>query len=149
MLQFVLRAGFAAVTLRLIAQMIVVRLIDDIGGGEADETVSFSLDGKAYEIELGKKNAASLRKLLAPHIESGRTAGRPGPGTELWISAECPRIQDALLAAQRRGKGALPGLGRYADCAPSRRPAGSNPDRGRSAVAVGCFLRPRWTSRAL
>jgi len=63
------------------AQMIVVRLIDDIDGGEADETVSFALDGKAYEIELSKKNAASLRKLLAPYIESGRTAGRPpSPG---------------------------------------------------------------------
>jgi len=80
MSQLVLRAGFEAVTLRLMAQMIVVRLIDDIDGGEADETVSFALDGKAYEIELSKKNAASLRKLLAPYIESGRTAGRPRSG---------------------------------------------------------------------
>jgi len=81
MSQLVLRAGLDAVTLRVMAQMIVVRLIDDIDGGEADETVSFALDGKAYEIELSKKNAASLRKLLAPYIESGRTAGRPpSPG---------------------------------------------------------------------
>ena len=58
------------------AQTIVVRLIDDIDGGEADETVSFALDGKSYEIELSKKNAAGLRKLLAPYIESGRAAGR-------------------------------------------------------------------------
>jgi hypothetical protein len=63
------------------AQTIVVQLIDDIDGGEADETVSFALDGKAYEIELNKKNAANLRKTLAPYIEKGRTAGRPpSPG---------------------------------------------------------------------
>ncbi|MGA3214664.1 MAG: Lsr2 family protein [Acidimicrobiales bacterium] len=59
------------------AQTIVVRLIDDIDGSEADETVSFALDGRAYEIELSRKNAANLRKMLAPYIEKGRTAGRP------------------------------------------------------------------------
>ncbi len=58
------------------AQMVVVQLIDDIDGGDADETVSFALDGKTYEIELSKKNAAILRKTLAPYIEKGRTAGR-------------------------------------------------------------------------
>ena len=70
------RARRVAVTIRLMAQTIVIRLIDDIEGGEADETVSFALDGKSYEIELSKKNAAGLRKLLAPYIENGRVAGR-------------------------------------------------------------------------
>jgi hypothetical protein len=81
MLQLVPRAGLHAVTLRLTAKMVAVRLTDDIDGGEGDETVSFSLDAKAHEIECKRKNAASLRKLLAPYIESGRTAGRPpSPG---------------------------------------------------------------------
>lgn len=63
------------------AQTIVVKLVDDIDGGDADETISFALDGKSYEIELSKKNAFALRKALAPYIDKGRLAGRPpGPG---------------------------------------------------------------------
>ena len=41
------------------AQTIVVKLVDDMDGGDADETVAFGLDGKSYEIELSKKNAAA------------------------------------------------------------------------------------------
>ena len=152
MLQLVPRAGLHAVTLRLTAKMVAVRLTDDIDGGEGDETVSFSLDAKAHEIECKRKNAASLRKLPAPYIESGRTAGRPpspGRGRSCGSQRSVPRIQDALLAAQRRGAGALAGLGQYADSSPSRRLASSNLDRGRPTVAVGCVLRPRWTSPAL
>ena len=82
------------------AQTVVVQLIDDIDGGDADETVSFALDGKAYEIELSRKNAAILRKMLAPYIEKGRTAGRPSSpsaGTVLRISTENSRDQDIAL----------------------------------------------------
>ncbi len=62
------------------AQTIIVQLVDDLDGSPADETVSFALDGKAYEIELSKKNAASLRKALSPYIEGARAAGRmPSP----------------------------------------------------------------------
>jgi hypothetical protein len=63
------------------AQTIIVQLIDDLDGSHADETVSFALDGKSYEIELNKKNATALRKALAPYIEQARSAGKtPSPG---------------------------------------------------------------------
>jgi hypothetical protein len=63
------------------AQTIVVKLVDDLDGGDADETVAFGLDGKTYEIELSKKNAAALRKVLAPYVDKARSAGRvPAPG---------------------------------------------------------------------
>jgi Lsr2 len=66
------------------AQETIVRLLDDIDGKPADETVTFSLDGVAYEIDLRTKNADKLRKLFAPYVEkarkgsrrSGRTAAR-------------------------------------------------------------------------
>ncbi|HLU98671.1 MAG TPA: Lsr2 family protein, partial [Thermobifida alba] len=45
-----------------------VLLIDDLDGGEAGQTVSFNLDGRAYEIDLSDANAARLRKALAPFI---------------------------------------------------------------------------------
>jgi Lsr2 len=41
-----------------------------------DETVRFAVEGTEYEIDLNKKNAAALRKQLAPFIDHARKAGR-------------------------------------------------------------------------
>lgn len=60
------------------ARKVQVLLEDDVNGGEAAETVSFALDGKAYEIDLSEKNARSLRDALAPWIAAGRRAGSAG-----------------------------------------------------------------------
>jgi nucleoid-associated protein Lsr2 len=57
------------------AQETIVRLLDDIDGKPADETVSFSLDGITYEIDLRSKNADKLRKVFAPYVEKARKAG--------------------------------------------------------------------------
>ena len=54
------------------AQQTSVILTDDIDGGKAVETVSFGLDGKQYEIDLGAKNAKNLRKAVAAYIDAGR-----------------------------------------------------------------------------
>ena len=64
------------------AQETIVRLLDDIDGKPADETVSFSLDGITYEIDLRSKNADKLRKVFAPYVEKARKAGvrRAGRG---------------------------------------------------------------------
>ena len=59
------------------AQKVQVTLVDDLDGSSAaDETVSFSLDGNAYEIDLTAANAAKLRDALAPYVGSARKAGR-------------------------------------------------------------------------
>lgn len=57
------------------AQQVKVLLIDDLNGGEADETVTFALDGVTYEIDLNEKNADKLRGLLDPYAGSGRRIG--------------------------------------------------------------------------
>ncbi|GAA4854405.1 Lsr2 family protein [Kitasatospora sp. NPDC048365] len=54
------------------AQRVQVILEDDLDGGSADETVTFALDGVAYEIDLKSDNAEKLRVLLAPYVEKGR-----------------------------------------------------------------------------
>lgn len=54
------------------AQRTIVFLEDDLGGGEAAETLAFGLDGRAYEIDLNTKNASALRKALAPYVASAR-----------------------------------------------------------------------------
>ncbi|MEU6974409.1 MULTISPECIES: Lsr2 family protein [unclassified Streptomyces] len=63
------------------AQKVQVLLVDDLDGGEADETVTFALDGKSYEIDLTTANADKLRDLLEPYTKSGRrTGGRSAGG---------------------------------------------------------------------
>jgi hypothetical protein len=57
------------------ARETIVRLVDDLDGGAADETVSFSFDGVAYEIDLSAANAKKLRDSLTPFIEHSRRAG--------------------------------------------------------------------------
>ena len=39
------------------AQKVEVHLEDDLDGGPADDTVTFALDGKDYEIDLSTANA--------------------------------------------------------------------------------------------
>src|SRR5687768_16301529 len=57
------------------AQKVTVVLVDDIDGGAADETVSFGLDGVAYEIDLSTKNAATFRDSLAQYVGTARKVG--------------------------------------------------------------------------
>lgn len=63
------------------AQKVQVLLVDDLDGVEADETVTFALDGKTYEIDLTTANADKLRGLLEPYTKGGRrTGGRAATG---------------------------------------------------------------------
>ncbi len=57
------------------AQRVQVILEDDLDGGDADETVSFSLDGVSYEIDLSAKNANKLRDVFAPYVGCARRVG--------------------------------------------------------------------------
>jgi hypothetical protein len=59
------------------AQKVVVSLVDDLDGGEAEETVAFALDGKAYEIDLSATNAEKLRSGIAQFVEAARRPGGP------------------------------------------------------------------------
>ena len=59
------------------AQKVNIVLVDDMDGTEAEETVSFGLDGTTYEIDLNSKNAASLREALSTYVGHARKAGTP------------------------------------------------------------------------
>ncbi|GAB3602494.1 histone-like nucleoid-structuring protein Lsr2 [Microbacterium aureliae] len=66
------------------ARRIVHQLVDDLDGSVLEvgegETVTFSLDGTAYEIDLTTAHASELRDALAPYIDVARSvsAGRGG-----------------------------------------------------------------------
>lgn len=57
------------------AQIREVRLIDDLDGEAADETIEFGIDGKNYEIDLSKENAGKLRDALADFVAAARRSG--------------------------------------------------------------------------
>ena len=61
------------------AREVIEKLIDDLDGGEAAETVTFGLDGATYEIDLSKKSAAAFRKSLARSSQRGAAALRLAP----------------------------------------------------------------------
>ena len=56
----------------------IVVLEDDLEGGDAEETVKFSLDGVSYEIDLNGKNAKKLRDSLSAYVSASRKVGRGG-----------------------------------------------------------------------
>ncbi|MBW8766819.1 MAG: Lsr2 family protein [Geodermatophilales bacterium] len=61
------------------ARKVQVILSDDLDENlTADETVSFSLDGTSYEIDLADKNAKEMRDALARYVSAARKVGRGG-----------------------------------------------------------------------
>ncbi len=117
------------------ARRIVHQLVDDLDGTVLEvgsgETVLFSLDGTAYEIDLTEENAASLRDALAPYISAGRSvSSRTGAGR---ANAAATRGQSSGGARRQRRSG-------QRDYGPIREWAAQNgytlSERGRVPAAV-------------
>ena len=79
------------------AQRVEVVLIDDIDGGDADETVTFAVDGVTYEIDLSDENARKLRDDFATWTGHARRAG----------AAKAPSRRRASGGAKRTDLGAV------------------------------------------
>ena len=61
------------------ARKVQVILSDDLDENlPADETVSFSLDGTNYEIDLSDKNAEQMREAFSRYVQAARKVGRGG-----------------------------------------------------------------------
>ncbi|MEU7180018.1 histone-like nucleoid-structuring protein Lsr2 [Streptomyces celluloflavus] len=88
------------------AQKVQVLLVDDLDGGEADETVTFSLDGKSYEIDLTTANAGKLRDSLADFVKAGRrTGGRAATGRGKVRAASAGNQDTAKVRAWAKENG--------------------------------------------
>ena len=77
------------------AQVTEVRLVDDLDGGHADESVDFTVDNKRYQMDLSEKNATRLREILAPFIAASRRAG----------GSTTTRTRRSTIAARPSGPG--------------------------------------------
>ena len=89
------------------AQKVTVSLVDDLSGAQADETVSFGLDGKSYEIDLSSKNADKLRETLADYVAAAR---KPGGGRRAAAASAArrpavDREQNQAIREWARNKG--------------------------------------------
>jgi hypothetical protein len=89
------------------AQKVTVSLVDDLSGAQADETVSFGLDGKSYEIDLSSKNADKLREALADYVAAAR---KPGGGRRAAAASAArrpavDREQNQAIREWARNKG--------------------------------------------
>lgn len=94
------------------AQKVLVSLVDDLDGSEADETVEFGLDGINYQIDLSSENAEELRDALAQYVEHARRAGgrkrssgRPSAKTTAARPASVDREQNQAIRAWARKNG--------------------------------------------
>jgi hypothetical protein len=98
------------------AQRVSVNLVDDIDGGSAVETVHFALDGVAYEIDLGKRNAERLRNAMSAYVDSGRrlvkTTGRGRSRTVVQRRVEVAADPRAVRAWAKANRVAVPDRGR-------------------------------------
>src|SRR5687767_13831389 len=93
------------------AKETITRLVDDLDGGVAHETVRFGLDGVLYEIDLSSKNAKKLRGELATFVDRGsrvsnRTASRArsaSPRTSRGVGAGGDQNRAIREWAQAKG----------------------------------------------
>jgi hypothetical protein len=90
------------------AQKVTVSLVDDLSGSQADETVTFGLDGKAYEIDLSSANAGRLRDALANYVGAARKAGRTNNSNGVAVpvrAASVDREQNQAIREWARKRG--------------------------------------------
>jgi hypothetical protein len=94
------------------AKRTIHMLVDDLDGGDADETVTFALDGTQYQIDLSTKNAARLRDAVAKFVGAGTKVGRvtaaPSRGGSAGAargSARADRDQNRAIREWAQAKG--------------------------------------------
>ena len=85
-----------------VAREVIEKLIDDLDGSDATETVMFALDGTSYEIDLNKKNAAALRKALDQYVKAARRSSGTGGRRKSAPAAPSRKVQRDFDIVQLR-----------------------------------------------
>lgn len=82
------------------AKNTAVRVLDDLTGEPAAETVGFGLDGIDYDIDLSFANADALRELLQRYADAGRRTGGRKRRPRIVPGAKRPRAKAAPKATK-------------------------------------------------
>jgi hypothetical protein len=96
----------------VVARNTAVRVLDDLTGEPAAETVGFGLDGIDYDIDLSFANADALRELLRRYADAGRRTGGRKRRPRIVPGAKRPRAKATPKAAPKTTKAAKPVAGR-------------------------------------
>jgi hypothetical protein len=91
-----------------VARVTQVSLVDDVDGSVAAETVSFSLEGKQYKLDLSDENAKKLRDALAPFVASarrGKGGGRRSSGPKMTQTSATDSDRNAAIREWAREHG--------------------------------------------
>ncbi len=135
------------------ARNTAVRVLDDLTGAPAAETVGFGLDGIDYDIDLSGANAEALRGLLQRYADAGRRTGgrknRPRlvPGAQKTPPAKTtpkPVAAKTEPAKAARATSAKAAAART-KAAPAK-PAPAKPTRAKAETAKAA--EPKLTTRA-
>ncbi|RTL61560.1 MAG: Lsr2 family protein [Pseudonocardiaceae bacterium] len=87
------------------ASVTEVRLVDDLDGSVAVETIELALDGRGYELDLNEAHATELRDALAPYVAAARRAGRATSAPARRASSARSREETAEIRAWARENG--------------------------------------------
>ena len=82
-----------------VASKTIVILTDDLDGGEAERTVTFSIDGSHYEIELNHSNVDKLSGALGPFISAARRTAKDSRR----VTAPSSNLADVRTWARSQG----------------------------------------------
>lgn len=75
------------------AQRVQVVLVDDVDGGEASQTLSFSIENVSYEIDLSEENAAQLRADFEVWANRARRVSSKRGGTSRARRTDSARVR--------------------------------------------------------
>jgi hypothetical protein len=137
-----------------LARYVMTRLVDDIDGSQAVTTLSFSVDGRSYEIDLSESHLSAFQQALAPFVTAARTvpggrrpAREPAPAAppngravpardaapaETATATATPRPAAVDVAPFRQAAPARGGAARPAREKPERAPLVADPFTPRS-----------------
>lgn len=122
-----------------LARYVMTRLVDDIDGSHAVTTMSFSLDGRSYEIDLSESHLSAFQQALAPFVSAARAvSGGRRPARE---PAPAPAPRPSRRAVAARDAAAAETV--TATTTPTAPPTPTAPATGRpAAVDVAPFRQP-------
>jgi hypothetical protein len=124
-----------------LARYVMTRLVDDIDGSQAVTTVSFSLDGHNYEIDLSESHLSALQQALAPFVTAARAVPngrRPAPKRAPAPTERVPEVIAAEIPAARPSV-----VDRAPFQQPSPRERAAAPARSKPAPLVADPFNPR------
>jgi hypothetical protein len=140
-----------------VAKNTAVRVLDDLTGEPAAETVGFGLDGIDYDIDLSFANAEALRELLRRYADAGRRTGgrkRPPrivPGAKKPRAKATPKTAKPVAGRRATATAAKAAPAKTAKAAPVKAPVKAPVEatvKAKTTKAAAAKAEPAKTTRA-